>query len=158
MEENFDDRVKEWFPLKNGKLIVKLQYDEGNDYYDKTKSVNTTPSDFGSYNLSHSKRLMNDVFKQIGGFYNNTMYYTDAASLCIHKIYWSELVDKGFVGKSPDLGKNDYDNSVILYAWFLAPKIKYCLVIDDFGDISAKRAFNGYREEHRIIKLYEFLS
>ena len=23
-EEIFDDRVKEWFPLKNGKLIVKL--------------------------------------------------------------------------------------------------------------------------------------
>ena len=29
MTENFDKRVKEWFPLKNGKLIVKLEDDEG---------------------------------------------------------------------------------------------------------------------------------
>ena len=35
MRENFDDRVKEWFPLKNGNLIVKLEDDEGVDDYDK---------------------------------------------------------------------------------------------------------------------------
>ena len=29
MRETFDDRVKEWFPLKNGHLIVKLEDDEG---------------------------------------------------------------------------------------------------------------------------------
>ena len=37
MRENFDDRVKEWFPLKNGNLIVKLEDDEGVDDYDKAK-------------------------------------------------------------------------------------------------------------------------
>ena len=61
MRENFDDRVKEWFPLKNGNLMVKLQSDEGVDDYDKAKSVNTTPFHFGSFILSHSKRIMNDV-------------------------------------------------------------------------------------------------
>ena len=46
MKENFDDRVKEWFPLKNGKLIVKIE-DEGIvDDCDKTKSINTMPSHF----------------------------------------------------------------------------------------------------------------
>ena len=35
--ETFDDRVKEWFPLKNGNLIVKLEDDEGVDEYHKTK-------------------------------------------------------------------------------------------------------------------------
>ena len=64
MRENFDDRVKEWFPLKNGNLIVKLEEDEGVDDYDKAKSVNTMPSHFGSYILSHSKRLMNDVINE----------------------------------------------------------------------------------------------
>ena len=158
MRENFDDRVKEWFPLKNGNLIVKLEEDEGVDDYDKAKSVNTMPSHFGSYILSHSKRLMNDVIKKIDGFYNNSIYYTDTDSLYIHKKYWSTLVEKGCVGKSLGLGKNDYGDSGIFYAWFLAPKIKYCLVIDDFGIISAKRTFKAYSEEHRLIKLNEYIS
>ena len=38
MRENFDDRVKERFPLKNGNLNVKLEDDEGVDDYDKAKS------------------------------------------------------------------------------------------------------------------------
>ena len=100
MKENFDDRVKERFPLKSGNLIVKLEDDEGVDDYDKAKSINTMPSHFGSYILSHSKRLMNDVIKEINGFYNHIIYYTDTDSLDIHKRYWSTLVDKGYVGKS----------------------------------------------------------
>ena len=117
MRENFDDRLKEWFPLRNGNLIVKLEDDEGVDDYDKAESINTMPSHFGSYILSHSKRLMNDVIKQIGGFYDISNYYTDTDSLCIHKKYWSDLIDKGFVGKSLGWGKNDYGNSGIFYAW-----------------------------------------
>ena len=41
-----DDRVKEWFPLKNGSLIVKLHDHEGVDDYDKAKSINAKPSHF----------------------------------------------------------------------------------------------------------------
>ena len=156
MRVNFDDRVKEWFPLKNGNLIVKLADDEGVDDFDKAKSVNTMPSHFGSNILSHNNNMMNDVIEQIGGFYNNSIYYTD--SLYIRKKYWSNLVDNGFVGKSLGLGKNDNGNSGVFYAWFLAPKIKYCLVIDDFGIISANRTFKGYSEEHRMIKLDEYIS
>ena len=158
MKEYFDDRVKEWFPLRNGNLIVKLEDDEGVDDYDKAKSVNTMPSHFGSYILSHSKRLMNDVIKKIDGFYNTINYYTDTDSLYIHKKYWSTLVEKGCVGKSLGLGKKDYGNSGTFYAWFLAPKIKFCLVIDDFGIVSAKTTFDGYCEEHRMIKLNEYIS
>ena len=122
MKENFDDRVKEWFPLKNGNLIVKLEDDEGVDDFDKAKSVNTMPSHFGSFILSHSRRLMNEVFRVIDGFYSDCIYYGDTDSGYIHKKHWSTLVDKGFVGKSLGLGKNDYGNSGIFYAWFLAPK------------------------------------
>ena len=129
MREKFDDRAKEWFPLKNGNLIVKLENDEGVDEYNKAKSANTRPSHFGSYILWHSKRLMNDLIKQIGGFYNNSIYYTDTDSLYIHKKYWSSLVDNGFVGKSLGLGQNDYGNSCKFYAWFLAPKIKWLMIM-----------------------------
>ena len=156
MREKFDDRVKEWFPLKNGNLIVKLEEDESVDDYDKAKSINTMPSPFGSSILSHGKRLMNDVINEINGFYNNNIYYTDRDSLYIHKKHWSNLVKKGYVGKSPGLGKNDYGNSGIFYTWFLAPKIKYCLVFDNYGIISAKRTFKGYSEEHRVIKLDDY--
>ena len=55
------------------------------DDYDKAKSKNTMPSHVGCYISSHSKRLMNDVIEQIGGFYNISIYYTD--SFCIHKEY-----------------------------------------------------------------------
>ena len=116
------------------------------------------PSHFRSYILSHSKRLMNDVIEQIGGFYKNTIYPFDTDSLYIHKKYWCSLFDNGFVGKSLGSGKNDYGNSGIFYTCFPAPKIKYCSVIDDFGIISAKRTFKGYSKEHRMIKLNEFIS
>ena len=56
------------------------------------------------------------------------------------------------------MGKNDYGISGIFYAWFLAPKIKYCLVIIDFGTILAERTFKGYCEEHRMMKLNESIS
>ena len=85
MRENFGDRVKEMFPLKNSNLIVKIEDDERVDDFDKAKSVNTMPSHFGSSILSHSKRLKNAVIKQIGGFYNNSIYYTDTDSLYIHE-------------------------------------------------------------------------
>ena len=59
---------------------------------------------------------------------------------------WSSLVDNGFSGISFGLGKNDYTNSGIFCAWFLAPMIKYCLLIDDFGVISAEKTFKGYNK------------
>ena len=144
MRENFDDRVKEWFPLKNGNLMVKLQDDEGVDNFDKAKWANTMPSHFGSFVLSHSKRLLNGVIRQICGFFTNRIHYTDTDSLYIQKNYWSSLVEDGFVGKSHGLGRNDYGNLGVFYARFLAPKIKYCLVIDDFGFVSARSTFKGY--------------
>ena len=53
LRDNFEDRVKEWFPLKNGHLIVKLEKDRSIDNYDKANLVSTMPSHFGSYILSH---------------------------------------------------------------------------------------------------------
>ena len=141
--------------MKDGNLIAKLEVHEGIDDYDKAKSLNTMPAHFGIYILSHCKRLMNDVIKQMGGLFNNSIYYTDTDSLYIHEKYWSDLVDNGFAGKFLGYGKNDYGNSGIFYAWFLAPKRKYCLVVDDYCVISAKRTFKGYSEEHRVIKLDE---
>ena len=158
MRENFDDSVKECFPLKNGNLFVKLEEDGGFYDYDEAKPINTMPFYFGSYILSHSKRLVHNVIKQKCVFFNINIYYTDNYSLFVHKSYSSSLVDSGFVCKSPGLGKNDNGYSGILYAWFLPPKRKSCLVIDVFGVISPKRTSNGYCEEHRMMNLNEYIS
>ena len=79
--ENSDDRVKGWFLLRNGNLSVKLEDDEGVDDYDKAKSINTMRSHFGSYVLSHSKRLMNEVNNQIGGLLIKSIYRGDTDSI-----------------------------------------------------------------------------
>ena len=50
MRGNFDDRVKEWFALKSGSLIVKLDNEEAVNDYDKAKSMNSIPFHFGRYN------------------------------------------------------------------------------------------------------------
>ena len=101
---------------------------------------------------------MNDVIKQVDRFYKISIHYTDTDSLYIHKKYWSPLVDKGFVGKSPGLDKIDCDNSGLFFAWFPAPKIKYCLVIDDFGVILANRTFKCFTEGHKMMKLIDYIS
>ena len=85
MKEGFDDCVKEWFVLKNGNLIVKIEDDNRVDNNDKAKSIKTMPSLFGSYILSHSKRLMDEVINQMGGFYNKSIYYGVTDSMYVHK-------------------------------------------------------------------------
>ena len=87
----------------------------------------------GIHLLGHSKTLLNKVIRETHGFYSYNVYYGDMDSSYFHKRHWSTLVDKSFVGKSLGLGKNDYGNSGIFYARFFGPKMKYCLVIDDFG-------------------------
>ena len=107
-------------------LIVNLSHVGRIDNYDKAKSLNTMPSLFGIYIISHSKRLMNDVINQKSGVYSNRIYYLDKYSMYIQKKYWSSLVDIGFVGKTLRLGKNDYDSSGVFYAWFLIQKVNCC--------------------------------
>ena len=109
--------------MKNGNLSAKIANDEDVDDYDKAKPLNSMSSDFGSCIFSHCKKLMNDVIRQIVGFSNNSIYYTHTEFLYIHKNYWSEVVDKEFVGKALRPGKKDhYNNSCIFYVWFLSPK------------------------------------
>ena len=104
--------------MKNGNLIVEIEDDEGVDDSDKAESINSKPFQFGSYILSHSKRMMNDVIQQKVGFYNNSFYHTDTDSRYIHKKYWSSLFDNGFVGKSFGWVRNDYGNSGIFMLGF----------------------------------------
>ena len=82
---------------------------------------------------------MNDVVLALDRFKNNKIYYGDTDSVYIHKNEYDILKDKGLVGKNLFQSKDDYgENAGILYAMFLAPKVKYCIVIKEFGVLSQK--------------------
>ena len=109
--------------------------------------------------LGHSKWLLNIVIREIDGFYSNNNYYWDTGSAYIHHNPLSNLADKGFVGKSLGLGNNFFGNAGIIYSWFLAPKIKICLVNNGYyGVISAERSSKGFSKEHRMIKFNGLIS
>ena len=85
MRENYDDKVKEWLPMSNDNLIVKLEDDNGVDNQDIAKSIDQMPRHLGSFILGHSKRLMKKVIREIDGFYSNNSYYAVTDSAYIHK-------------------------------------------------------------------------
>ena len=84
MKTEYDDRVKEYIPLKNGNYLVNIKDHDGVDDNGISKKVNSQLFQFGSLILSHSKRLMNDVILALDGFRNNKIYYGDRDSVYIH--------------------------------------------------------------------------
>ena len=77
--------------------MVKLQDHDGvdNGY---SKKINSQPCHLGSFLLSHSKPLLNDVILAIDCFKNNKIYYSDTDSICIHKKNYDVLKTKGLIG------------------------------------------------------------
>ena len=105
------------------------------------------PLHLGAFVLSNSKRIMNNFIHAINGFYTNDAYYTDTDSLYIEKKHWDKLNKAGLVGKGLLQGKNDYKDGCIFYGLFLAPKIKYCLTINQYGVIDEQITFKGFTND-----------
>ena len=133
METEHDDNVLDYWKLPNGNYIVKLKKDDGLDFDNDVK--NTLPSHIGAFILSNSKRIMNKFIREINGFYNTGIYYGETDSLHKEKKYWDVLDKANLVGKTVCPSKNDYKRGDIFYRLFLAPKIKYCLTINELGII-----------------------
>ena len=68
MKRNYDDRAKEWWPMKNGTCLVTLENDAGVDDQDIAKSFNEVPCRLCSYILGRSKGIMKIVIREIDGF------------------------------------------------------------------------------------------
>ena len=83
METEYDENVLDYWKLPNGNYIVKLEKDDGLESNNDVK--NTLPSHLGAFILSNSKRIMDKFIREINGFYNNSIYYTDTDSLHIEK-------------------------------------------------------------------------
>ena len=71
-------------------------------------------------------------------------FFTDTDSIYISSELFEKLEQDGFVGDELGKGKNDYGNGGIIYGLFLAPKIKYCLVLNNDYMIEEKKTFKGY--------------
>ena len=142
MMTEYDERVKDYWKISGNNYIVKMIDDAGLE--DEVKKLNTMPLHLGAFVLSNSKRIMNNFIHAIDGFYTNNVYYTDCDSLYIENRHWDKLDQAGLVGKELLQGKNDYKDGSIFYGLFLAPKIKYCLIINKNGVISDKKTFKGF--------------
>ena len=111
---------------------------------DEVESFNTMPLHLGGFVLSNSKRIMKKFIHAINGIYTNDVYYTDTDSLYIENKHWDKLDDAGLVGKNLLQGEDDYKNGGIFYGLLLAPKIKYCLTVNEYGVINEHKTSKGF--------------
>ena len=149
MKTEFDENVLDYWKLPNGNYIVKMKKDDGLD--DDCDIKTTLPAVLGAFILANSRRIMNKFIREINGFYKNNIYYTDTDSLYIEKKYWDVLDKANLVGDELCQGKNDYKTGGIFYGLYLAPKIKYCLTIDDYGIIQEHKTFKGFNDSNRLL-------
>ena len=69
------------------------------------------------------------------------------------------MLDKAnLVGKNLCQDKNDYDSGGNFYSLFLAPKIKYCLTIIEFGIIQQHMTFKGFTDSKRLLDRSQFFN
>ena len=156
MKTEFGENVLDYWRLRNGEYILKMKRDDGLD--DDCDIKNTLPAVLGAFILSNSKRIMNNSIREINGFYNNSIYYGDTDSLHIEKKYWDVLDKANLVGEDLCQGKNDYKTGGIFYGLFLAPKIKYCLTIDDYGIIQEHKTFKGFNGSKRLLNRSQYFN
>ena len=69
----------------------------------------------------------------------------------IEKKYWDVLDKANLVVKNLCQGKNVYISGGIFYGLFLAPKIKYCLTINELGVFEQHMTFGGFNDSKRLL-------
>ena len=79
MQTEYDENVLDYWRLTSGNYIVKMKKDNGLDDND-CDIKSTIPVQLGALILSN-KRFMNNLIREINGFYNNNLYYADTGSL-----------------------------------------------------------------------------
>ena len=149
MKTEFDENVLDYWKLPKENYIVKMKKDDGLD--DDCDIKNSLPAVLGAFILANSRRIMNNFIREINGFFENNVYYTDTDSLYIEKKYWDVLDKANLVGDNLCYGKNDYESGGIFYSLYLAPKIKYCLTIDEYGIIKEHKTFKGFNDSKRLL-------
>ena len=62
----YDERVREYWKISHGNCIGKMIEDK--ELEDEVKKLYTIPLHIGSFVLSNSKRIMNNIIHAINGF------------------------------------------------------------------------------------------
>ena len=62
------------------------------------------------------------------------------------------------VGDNLCQGKNDYKTGGIFHGLFLAPKIKFCLSIDEYGIIQEHKTFKGFNDSKRLLDRSQYFN
>ena len=94
---------------------------------------------------------MNNFIRKIDGFYNNNIYLSDTDSLFVENKYWDLLDKTELVREETCQNKNDYKTGGIFYVLFLAPKIKFCLTIDNYGYVQEQKTFEKINNNERLL-------
>ena len=154
MKTELDKTVLNSWKLPNGNYSVKMKKDDGSD--DDCDIKITPAAHLGAFILSTSKRIMNSFIREINGFYNNNIYYGNTDSLYIAEKYWDVLDKANSVGKKLGQVKSDYESKGIFYGFLLAPKLKYCLTIDEFGFVQEQKTFKGFNNSKRLLNRSQY--
>ena len=102
------------------------------------KKVNSEACHLGSFLLSHSKRLMNDVTLALFMIKKYVLWrYRLRIDICSDD--FEIMKTTGLIKKNLYQSKNGYGKGVFLFGLFLATKIKYCIVNDENVEISQKK-------------------
>ncbi|ESP02059.1 hypothetical protein LOTGIDRAFT_157200 [Lottia gigantea] len=153
LKANFDSHVKSYEKVKDSQYIVQMN-DEEKEFI-PPKSTRLTPSHLGSFVLSHSKKIMNNFIRVIDGFYKPEIYYTDTDSLYISSSNWDKLYEGGLVSENDYCkGKNDYGDGGIIFGLYLAPKVKYNIILTSDGVLKEKKTFKGYSKDKISVEDY----
>ena len=121
------------------------------------KKINSQPPHLGSFILSHSNRLLNDVILAIEGFKNNKINYSDTDSVYIHNDDYEVLKTKGFIGRNIYQSRNNFCKGGILHGLFSVLNIQFCIVFDENGKLSQKTTFKAYDQNMVGLNFRDFL-
>ncbi|ESP00355.1 hypothetical protein LOTGIDRAFT_173258 [Lottia gigantea] len=155
LKANFDSHVKSYPKVNETQYIVEINEEEKEFDCTPPKSTRLAPSHLGSFVLSHSKKIMNNFIHVIDGFYKPEIYYTDTDSLYISSSNWDKLNEAGLVSENDYCkGKNDYGDGGIIYGLYLAPKVKYNIILTSDGILKEKKTFKGYSNDKISVEDY----
>ncbi|ESO91845.1 hypothetical protein LOTGIDRAFT_163204 [Lottia gigantea] len=141
---NLDSHVKSYEKVNDSQYIVEMNEEE-KEFVPPKNFTRLTPAHLGAFILSHSKKIMNNFIHVIDGFYKPEIYYTDTDSLYISSSNWDKLNEAGLVSENEySKGKNDYGDGGIIFGLYLAPKVKYNIILTSDGVLKEKKTFKGH--------------
>ncbi|ESP02093.1 hypothetical protein LOTGIDRAFT_157242 [Lottia gigantea] len=144
---NFDSHVKSYEKVNDSQYTVEMNEEE-KEFVPPKDFTRLTPAHLGAFILSHSKKIMNNFIHVIDGFYKPEIYYTDTDSLYISSSNWDKLNEAGLVSENEySKGKNDYGDGGIIFGLYLAPKVKYNIILTSDGVLKEKKTFKGYSKD-----------